>query len=172
MSPSQLHDKSQQLSVLLNNFLLNLDVIQKKRMIGAFAPIQHEPVWNLSLEAQLDDFLSFNCFEDQTMFFRKSRLDELVSGSDFGVPILCPKKTAPKVSPEILLIPGLGFSKNGTRLGRGKGFYDQYLSEHKGLIKIGLCFEEQVLDSLPKESHDVDMDFIITDSKIHRIERF
>lgn len=172
MSPLQLHEKSQQLSVHLNHFLLNLDVIQKKSIIGAFAPIQNEPHWNLSLDSRLNDFLSFSSFENQKMVFKKSHFRDLVLSSDFGVSILSPKKSAPIVSPSILLIPGLGFSRTGTRLGRGKGFYDQYLNEHKNRIKIGLCFEEQVLESLPKEVHDVDMDFIITDFKIHRIERF
>ncbi len=64
-----------------------------------------------------------------------------------------------------VLVPGLGFSAFGERLGRGKGFYDQYLSNFKGL-KIGICFDCQWTDDhLPVDSWDIKMDIIITESK-------
>ncbi|MFP5519062.1 MAG: 5-formyltetrahydrofolate cyclo-ligase [Bdellovibrionia bacterium] len=63
-----------------------------------------------------------------------------------------------------MLIPGLGFSKQGHRLGRGKGFFDRALSQHQGL-KVGVCFDLQLFDEeLPFEEHDVAMDWIITEN--------
>lgn len=62
-----------------------------------------------------------------------------------------------------LLIPGLGFNKNGCRLGRGKGFYDKYLEDFSG-VKVGVCWSFQVIDTpLPCEDHDVKMDYLLTD---------
>lgn len=61
------------------------------------------------------------------------------------------------------LIPGLGFDRTGTRLGRGRGYFDKALKNFRGL-KIGVAFEVQVFDEpLPKESFDIPMDVIITD---------
>ena len=69
---------------------------------------------------------------------------------------------------DIILIPGLAFDKKGFRLGFGKGYYDKFLKNHEDSIKIGLGFEEQIIDSLPIEPHDVAVDMIITEKKILR----
>ncbi|NPA54227.1 MAG: 5-formyltetrahydrofolate cyclo-ligase [Aquificae bacterium] len=71
------------------------------------------------------------------------------------------------VSPEIIdviVIPGIAFDKRGYRLGYGKGFYDRFLKKTKGL-KVGLAYDFQVLDKLPKEEHDVPVDILITPTK-------
>lgn len=69
------------------------------------------------------------------------------------------------VSPDIIdvaIIPGVAFSVAGCRLGRGKGYYDRYMSrEGFRAFKIGVCFAEQLLDELPCESHDIMMDTVI-----------
>lgn len=63
-----------------------------------------------------------------------------------------------------VLIPGLVFNKNGNRLGKGKGFYDKTLSAYQG-IKVGICFDFQITkDPIPTETHDVTMDFLVTES--------
>lgn len=70
-----------------------------------------------------------------------------------------------------LLIPGLAFDSSGNRLGRGKGFYDKTLSSFPG-VKVGIGFSWQVSPaSIPTESHDVAMDFVITDEKITRHQK-
>jgi 5-formyltetrahydrofolate cyclo-ligase len=68
-----------------------------------------------------------------------------------------------EVTPDWLLIPGLGFDLQGGRLGRGKGFYDRYLEDTK-VTKIALAWSEQIVESVPVESHDCRMDFIITEN--------
>ncbi len=63
-----------------------------------------------------------------------------------------------------LLIPGLAFNRNGNRLGKGKGYYDKTLSVYKG-VKVGVCFDFQVSSApLPIESHDLPMDYLLTES--------
>lgn len=71
---------------------------------------------------------------------------------------------------DLVAVPGLAFDRRGYRLGRGKGFYDRFLSQKdfQGL-RIALCFHEQLLEELlPVEPHDVPMNMIITDQKIVR----
>lgn len=67
---------------------------------------------------------------------------------------------------DIAIIPGVAFDRRGGRLGFGKGYYDRFLSEYKGL-KIGFCYEFQLVDRLPLDSHDVKMDMIITEKRIY-----
>ncbi len=62
----------------------------------------------------------------------------------------------------LCLVPGLAFSKNGARLGRGKGYYDKYLENYKGIC-IGLCFKEQILEHLPTDEFDFYMNYVISD---------
>lgn len=86
-----------------------------------------------------------------------------VSGLGFSHPSSVEVVPGSKI--QLMLIPGLGFSTSGDRLGRGKGFYDRYLQNFKGL-KVGVCFDCQLSEqSLPTDSWDIKMDYIITETK-------
>ncbi len=73
-----------------------------------------------------------------------------------------------------VLVPGLGFSPEGERLGRGKGYYDFYLSRllsfcrknHFGVFLVGCCFFSQTEVSFCAESHDVKMDALLTEKSL------
>lgn len=73
---------------------------------------------------------------------------------------------------DLTIVPALGFSEEGDRIGHGMGFYDRFLSQagYQG-VSCGLGFEEQVLKSLPKHEHDVPLDLVVTDEKVRRFER-
>ncbi|MFI3227470.1 MAG: 5-formyltetrahydrofolate cyclo-ligase [Clostridia bacterium] len=66
---------------------------------------------------------------------------------------------------DIILVPALAFSKKGYRLGYGAGFYDKYLQNKKGIF-IGICFDEQIFDEIPRDKFDIQMDLLITPTKI------
>lgn len=63
---------------------------------------------------------------------------------------------------DLILVPGMAFDRHGHRLGRGKGYYDRFLSQAKDCYKIGVCFPFQLVDEVPTDEHDVRMDEIIT----------
>lgn len=65
----------------------------------------------------------------------------------------------------LILVPGLAFScVDGTRLGRGGGFYDRFLSKPEVTThRLGLCFEAQVLPQLPHEDHDIRVSSLLTE---------
>lgn len=66
--------------------------------------------------------------------------------------------------PDLILVPGLAFARNGHRLGRGGGFYDRFLARHSGeATKMGVCFAFQVLDMIPTATHDVVMNLVVSD---------
>lgn len=61
----------------------------------------------------------------------------------------------------LILVPGRAFSKNGERLGRGKGYYDTYLKNKlRNCISAGVCFPFQIVNEIPVEPHDLKMDFM------------
>lgn len=74
-----------------------------------------------------------------------------------------PSAQCPQISPEeidLAVVPGVAFTIDGRRLGRGKGFYDRLLPSLK-CHKIGLCFECQIVPDIPCDSWDVKMDEVI-----------
>jgi 5-formyltetrahydrofolate cyclo-ligase len=74
----------------------------------------------------------------------------------------CPPVEAIRL--DFSLVPGLGFALDGRRLGRGKGFYDRMLARVGGL-KCGVAFDEQVVEGIPREPHDVCVDCLLTPAR-------
>ncbi len=72
---------------------------------------------------------------------------------------------------DMAIVPGLGFSLKGDRIGRGKGFYDRFLASGSFLgVSAGLCFESQCIDAVPVEPHDVPVAMIVTERGIRRFK--
>jgi 5-formyltetrahydrofolate cyclo-ligase len=68
---------------------------------------------------------------------------------------------------DLVIMPGAAFDPRGYRLGYGRGYYDMLLSEEVLRPALAaLAYEEQVLESVPAEAHDVRVDIIVTDRKI------
>ena len=65
-----------------------------------------------------------------------------------------------------MVVPGLGFTANGERLGYGKGFYDRWLATHPSACRIGFAYAAQVLTALPGEAHDERLDLLVTEDGI------
>lgn len=62
---------------------------------------------------------------------------------------------------DIVLVPGVAFSRDGKRLGMGKGYYDRFLTRTKAL-RIGICATYNLLDDVPTDEHDALMDYLVT----------
>ena len=68
---------------------------------------------------------------------------------------------------DLVVIPALGYDRNGNRLGRGSSYYDRFMADDKFRArKSGLAFTEQVIDSIPVDSTDVPVDFLVTDEEV------
>ena len=68
---------------------------------------------------------------------------------------------------DVILVPLVAFDNKCNRLGHGKGYYDRFLTNKKGL-KIGLAYEIQRFDDIPTEKNDIKLDYIITESNIYK----
>lgn len=89
----------------------------------------------------------------------RSLESDLQTGA-FGIPEPgpnCEKKPPNRL--DFVLIPGLAFSRFGTRLGRGKGYYDRLAPTVPGW-KAGVAFDFQLTDEIPTEMHDVPLDYV------------
>ena len=63
----------------------------------------------------------------------------------------------------------MAVDKQGNRLGYGGGYYDRYLRAHAKTVRIGYCFDFQVLPVLPSEETDEKMQMIVTDKRLFMI---
>ena len=72
----------------------------------------------------------------------------------------CKDDLTQEPSPCYALIPGLAFDAQGHRLGRGKGYYDRFLTSFKGKT-IGVCFDFQKVAEVPVDAHDVAVDRVV-----------
>ena len=84
-----------------------------------------------------------------------------------GFGTLAPAELAPQAAPDVVLMPLLGFDRMGTRLGYGGGYYDRTLAQlpHRPRL-IGLAFAAQELDAIPRESHDIPLDAVVTEAGV------
>ena len=69
----------------------------------------------------------------------------------------------------VMILPGAAFSKTGARIGYGKGYYDRYLERIFCEERIALCYELQIVESIPTDEHDISVTTIVTEEKIRHI---
>ena len=71
---------------------------------------------------------------------------------------------------DIVIVPALAFDSKKNRIGFGGGYYDTFLEKvrkkNNKVLFIGVCYDFQIIDSVPTEKHDVTLDFVISESKI------
>ena len=65
---------------------------------------------------------------------------------------------------DLILVPGIAFDSSGNRMGLGTGFYDRFLLKDKG-FKLGICFDFQLLQSIPFDSNDIAVQGIVTENR-------
>lgn len=70
---------------------------------------------------------------------------------------------------DLVVVPGLAFDRSGHRIGWGGGYYDRFLAQVQ-TVKIGLCYDELVLDCIPGEPHDVPVDMVVAETAIYQGE--
>ncbi len=144
--------------------LLNIFDDLKNKSVLSFASMKTEiDLWplNLKLAANGNLFLP-KVFEDKLKIYKVTNISSLKKST---IGILEPNSTLSHETLineiDIVLVPGLAFDKKNNRLGYGKGFYDRLLTKFKG-EKIGICFKEQVNESIPVEPHDQKVDQLLS----------
>lgn len=140
-------------------------------IVGLYWPMKGEPDL-FKLVVNSDYRFSIPKLKGAKMDFVSYQVGGALEKSTFGK-LMQPTSNL-KLIPEIVIIPGLAFSIGGSRLGFGVGHYDRYFAKLKqkqlepkgGVVKIGVCFHDDLLEYLPHEAHDIKLDYLITDQTI------
>jgi len=150
--------------------LVQKQIWREARSVLLYIPLRDE----LDVEPLLQDALAaakelaLPYFDSQSESYLARRvLDfrEHLQPGRFG--IAEPKEGCPEVPLkrlDFILAPGVAFTADGRRLGRGKGFYDRLLASVCG-IKCGIAFDEQIVDDIPAEPHDIRVDCVSTPAR-------
>ncbi|MBB6481048.1 5-formyltetrahydrofolate cyclo-ligase [Spirochaeta isovalerica] len=107
------------------------------------------------------------CGKEMTFHYIKG-LDDALETNRWGIrePLAGSPLWNPEKGKTLMLTPGVAFGPEGSRLGRGGGFYDRFLSEKGDVLKtVGLSFEWQFRDDIPMEEQDRRLDGLSTESR-------
>lgn len=147
---------------------LNSDVYKNCEILFAYVSTEIETDTSVIIKKALDDGKTVvipKCLDRAGLmdFYQIKSLNDLRSGMyDIFEPdperceLFIDKSTG------VCLVPGLCFDMYGYRIGFGKGYYDRFLAKFGG-ITVGLCYSKCVEHSLPKGSHDIAVDILITE---------
>lgn len=94
--------------------------------------------------------------------------DGEMAKSSFGV--MEPISDKEALGIEVAIVPGLAFDKRGNRIGYGAGYYDRFLSAHPNILKIGVCYDFQVIEGISPTPTDVPMNYVVTEQAIYKRE--
>lgn len=141
--------------------------IRRGTVLGLYASIDGEPDFSGSLPELLRRGIvcCYPAVIDGRVIFRAVCDTEDFSIGMFGIREPGPRSgTIAGEQIDVLLVPGLCFDRTGCRLGRGKGFYDRYLSRidpQRKPFTIGTGYAFQMVDEVPARPGDVPMDYLI-----------
>ena len=103
----------------------------------------------------------------ESMEFRK--IIDFSSLEPGNFDIMEPKEECPVDNNlDVILVPTVGISQTGVRLGYGYGFYDRFLAKNK-TVTISLTLEKQIIKNIPKSEHDIIMNWIVTEDKMTKV---
>lgn len=127
-------------------------------LVAAFAPMPEEVIlWPLLETIAASGRLVLPRVDgEHVALHRVAHLAALRSGP---MRLREPAPDAPVVAPDevdVFLVPGLGFTRDGRRIGRGRGYYDRLLADaREDVPRLGVCYACQLVDTLPTEPHDM-----------------
>jgi 5-formyltetrahydrofolate cyclo-ligase len=157
LSPSDRQTRSLRICASLSPLLVG------KKHLALFSPTETEPNIDLlwGLKELGDHCISYpRCEGDNLVFRPVSGLADLVPGR-FGISEPGPGPASEQF--DLIIVPGLAFAPDGSRLGRGRGFYDRLLATIPSTtMTVGVCFEFQRLAEILHEPHDRKVEKIIT----------
>ena len=159
------YDMIQILSEKIFSHLKKIKQFSDAKSVGCYYSIGSE-VQTLSIIHDLINSgkkTSLPKVNDEMMKFRTIKDFKKLEKGNFG--ILEPKDDwTEEKSFDVILIPAIGLTKEGVRLGYGHGYYDRFLSD-KSTIKIALTYDKQIVKSIPCMKHDVKMDCIVSEKE-------
>ena len=172
-------DHAAALPASVRNLILNrppapvVELLSGTKTLGLYHPVGAEAPslgwarwffengWSIALPwfADKDDAMTFRAWANPWE-------DELLEQAPHGG--LQPPAGCDLLEPDAVIVPLVGFTADGHRLGQGGGHYDRWLEAHPDTMAIGLAWDVQLVDELPLEPHDRTLAAVVTPTRIYR----
>jgi len=144
---------------------------QKARTVALYAPIRGEvPTRDILIAALQDEKIvcyPLSHVHGRILSFRAIKSEAELEPGRLGVRE--PSNSSdliPVDQIDLFVVPGLGFTREGKRLGRGGGYYDATLRAASARSRrVGLAFNDQIVPGMPTNGDDVDMDLVVTEAE-------
>ena len=161
-------DEISEKSNKIKNNLFNLDSYKKSKAIMFFVSFNSE----VNTHEMIKEALKSKIVVVPKVFSHEIEpsviidFDNLIPSGKFGIlePIEAMKIAYKNI--DLVLVPGIVFDKEGHRIGYGFGYYDKFLKKMPKAIKIGLAFDFQLIDKIPREMHDMPVDMVVTEERV------
>ncbi len=160
-------EKKQQFDIILQEKFLQTEEYINAEILLAFVSKDIEINTELIIKQALADGKTLalpKCKEENLMdFYIVKDLSQLKEGY-YGLLEPDPNQCTKLLNTEnsVCLVPGLAFDREGYRIGFGKGYYDRFLLDYKG-VTVGMCYTKCVEETLPKGYYDRPIDILITE---------
>jgi 5-formyltetrahydrofolate cyclo-ligase len=140
-------------------------------IVSGYSPIRSEidPVPLMRKLADEGARLALPCVttRGKSLIFRIWHPNDRLMLGPLGIPE--PSPAAAEVIPDVMLTPLAAFDRLGHRIGYGAGHYDftfAHLRRTKHVVGIGLAFAAQEIEAVPALSHDVALDYVLTETDV------
>ncbi len=138
------------------------------KLIALYSSIRNEVDTQQVFETaiSLGKRIVFPRIDDGQMVFVEVKSQSDFYLGTFGVLEPVGAKVVPVRCIDLIIVPGVAFDRSGFRIGFGKGYYDQALENRPLSCRLaGLGYAFQLEDSIPREAHDVSLDWLVTDQE-------
>lgn len=161
-------------SDIITDKLLNLDCIKNAKNIMLYLDFNNE----VSTDNLIKKLIALKKVVSSPITLKEERklipsqITDFENGIQYGAYNI--REPKPECSPaidikdlDVVIVPAVAYDKQRYRLGYGGGFYDRFLENlREDAVTVGIAFDLQIFDEIPKEPHDAQLDYIITESTI------
>lgn len=157
-----------EMSGLIIHTLMDQDCIRNANSVMAYCAYKNEPdlmsLVHALLEMGKHVALPYVTGDD-SMIAVDYNYESVMKSNMYGIPEPVLSNDSENVEPDVVLVPGVAFGADMSRIGYGVGYFDRFLKETNA-FKVGICYDMQVVSSISAEPHDVRMDMIVTEQRI------
>ncbi len=148
--------------------LLELDCIKNAVCVMAYYSHKNEPNLLALMHALLDmgkDVALPYVADNDNLIAVEYTYDSVMKSNVYGIAEPIIMNESEQVEPDVVLVPGIAYDTALNRIGYGVGYFDRFLKETKAL-KIGICYDMQIVPKIEAEPYDIAMDMLVTDKRV------
>lgn len=160
-------DEAEKKSDIICQNFINSDLYKNARVIALYISIKNEVNLKKLIKRAFKDgkrvLVPITDKAKKEIYLSEIYINSDFENGDFNIPEPVDKSSCQAC--DVMLVPGIAFTRMGERIGWGGGFYDR-LIEKTDTVTVGVCYDFQIVEKIKKEPHDFSMDYILSESEM------